>query len=133
MGSPCRVLIVEDHDDCAKSLELFLHLHGYSVKTVANATSALSLPSNPHVVLLDLGLPDLDGYEAARLMRAKAPRLYIIALTGYAGPATKQHCRDAGIDLHLVKPADLDLLLRVLQSLCFEEGHSATPIRAHAP
>jgi CheY-like chemotaxis protein len=71
---------------------------------------------HPDVVLLDIGLPGIDGYEVARRLRGQAdlPGLLIIAVTGYGQESDRQRAREAGFDQHLVKPVDLEILRRLL-------------------
>lgn len=130
-----RVLIVDDNVDAADSLAMLLRLDGYEVETVGDATRVVAAVARfaPQFVLLDLGLPQLDGYEVARRLRqaaaasqCAAPRL--IALTGYGQTHDRERARAAGFDDYLVKPADLDVLTRILRSpLPAAVGLSRTP------
>ena len=84
-----------------------LNLLGHTAHVALRGEAALDLAAqlNPEVVLLDIGLPDLDGYEVARRLRiAHGSGLRLVALTGYGGAAEKAKAREAGFDLHLVKP-----------------------------
>jgi PAS domain S-box-containing protein len=113
-----RVLVVDDHKDAAQSLAKVLRLWGHTVRTVHNAPDALAeTAAQPtDLVLLDIGLPEMDGYQAARRLReragAQAPVL--VALTGYGQAEDRHRSREAGFDVHLVKPVDLDDLQRLL-------------------
>jgi two-component system, chemotaxis family, CheB/CheR fusion protein len=116
---PRRVLVVDDNQDSADSLRMLLELEGHQVESVYTAHSALERAQSyhPEVVLLDLGLPGIDGYEVARRMRAlpgfEAVRL--VALTGFGQPDDKKRSRSAGFDGHLVKPVEFALLQQVLR------------------
>jgi DNA-binding response OmpR family regulator len=118
--SPCRILIVDDDSDNAASLKVVLTLKGFDAECVLDAHSALSLPHDPHVLLLDLGLPYMDGCEVARRLKAQAPHLFIIAVTGHQGEQVKDRAREAGIDMYMLKPLNLELLFQTL-----EEARSA--------
>jgi two-component system CheB/CheR fusion protein len=112
-----HVLVVEDHADCAFAIGQLLTRLGHEVCYAADGLSALAeaLTRPPDVVLLDIGLPDLDGYEVAARLRASAgPKpLLIIALSGYA--CDEESRGAAGIDLYLTKPVESDELGRVLR------------------
>jgi signal transduction histidine kinase len=107
-----RILIVDDNVDAATSLALLLQLEGHMTRSVYGPNEALeSLTSfDPQVVLLDIGLPGMDGYEVARRMRANEHAVRIIALTGYGRREDQARAREAGFDSHLVKPVDLQVL-----------------------
>ncbi len=113
-----RVLVVDDNRDAIDSLELLLGGEGYEVLVAYDGESALSLATtmHPDVVLLDIGLPGMDGYAVARTLRQRLGHkvLRIIAITGYGQPESRKQSQSAGFDLHLVKPIDFDHLLRVL-------------------
>jgi len=114
--SPLRVLIVDDNRDAADSLAMLLRLEGRETLCVYSGEDALRalVPFNPQLVLLDIGLPGMDGYEVARRLKAVAPGPRIIALSGYAQLEDRQRSAAAGFDAHLVKPVDLDALKRAL-------------------
>jgi signal transduction histidine kinase/DNA-binding response OmpR family regulator len=115
----CRVLVVDDNDDAAQATAVLLELAGHEVKAVADGIDALaSAPVfAPHVVLLDIGLPGMNGYDVARALRAlpETSASCLIALTGYGQPTDRRRASEAGFDHHLTKPADPDELLRVVQ------------------
>jgi CheY-like chemotaxis protein len=115
-----RVLVVDDNVDAANSLALVLRLDGHETEAVYTAYDALEHAATfkPDVVLLDIGLPQLDGYEVARRLRS-SPELRgicLVALTGYGQSEDRQRARAAGFDFHLVKPVDFELLARTLSS-----------------
>ena len=113
-----RILVVDDNVDAAESLAHLLRLFGHEVRTVHNGLNALVVAHNlkPNVALLDLGLPGIDGFELARRFRREYPdnRLLLIALTGYGQDEDRRRTADAGFDHHLVKPADLEEVQRIL-------------------
>jgi CheY-like chemotaxis protein len=113
-----RVMVVEDNVDTARSMSLLLEKAGCSTKVVHDGAAALESAATflPQVVLLDIGLPGLDGYQVARQLRAD-PRHFdvrLIAVSGYGKEQDQQRSKDAGFDHHLVKPVDFDALLAIL-------------------
>ena len=118
-----RILVVEDLHDSADSLALLLRLWGYEAAVAYDGPSALAMASahSPDVVLLDIGLPGMDGCEVARQLR-RLPgmnRALLFAITGYGQEADVQRCKEAGIHRHFLKPVDPAELQQVL--LCAEE------------
>jgi two-component system CheB/CheR fusion protein len=116
-----RVLIVEDNADSAETLALLLRLSGHDVQVAGDGPNALRVASTfgPDIVLLDIGLPGVDGYEVARQLRqvpGMADKL-IVAVTGYGQEQDRHRARQAGFDRHLIKPVNPDALLQLLQSL----------------
>src|SRR5581483_4384107 len=109
---PRRMLIVDDNADAAESLALLLRLEGHGVEAVYSGSLALERATNSQhdVILLDIGLPGMDGYEVARRIRASGCTARIVALTGYGQSDDIERGRDAGFDSHLVKPVDLRTL-----------------------
>jgi two-component system CheB/CheR fusion protein len=113
-----RVLVVDDNEDAAESLAALLRLFGHEVDVAFDGEQALTRAAEvrPDIVLLDLGMPRMDGHEVARRMRA-APwggRMKIIALSGFGDDADRERSLEAGCDDHLVKPVspiDLELAL----------------------
>jgi signal transduction histidine kinase/ActR/RegA family two-component response regulator len=105
-----RVLVVDDNVDAAESTAAFLRLEGHEVKAVHDGLQALASLKvfDPHVVVLDIGLPGLDGYAVARQLRERGDTSHVllIALTGYGQREDRQRAADAGFDYHYVKPAD---------------------------
>ncbi|RZJ85280.1 MAG: response regulator [Massilia sp.] len=115
---PVRVLVVDDNADAAQMLATLLEAHGHVVSVEYDGTGGLAraLRERPEVMLLDIGLPDMDGHELARRLRASSDTAdaVLIALTGYGQSEDRERTRQAGFDRHLVKPADLSELLRIL-------------------
>jgi CheY-like chemotaxis protein len=113
-----RVLVVDDNPEIRGTLQVFLQLEGHAVETADCGRAALDRirETNPDVVLLDIDLPDLDGFAVAEQVRglhgAAGPRL--IAMTGAAGPREKVRALRAGFDAHLSKPVDGRSLLRAV-------------------
>ncbi len=113
-----RILIVDDNADAANSLSELLKLDGHATMPAFSAEDALSLAESfaPDVVLLDIGLPRMDGYEVAKHLRRSASRgnVTLIALTGYGQQEDRDRARAAGFDAHLVKPVDFTALAKLL-------------------
>ncbi|MGX2039263.1 response regulator [Methylocaldum sp. MU1018] len=105
-----RILVVDDNTDAVESLALLLELEGHEIKTALDGPSALQLASgfHPQAVLLDIGLPGMDGYEVARRLRERPETCdaLIIAITGYGQQEDRALTKAAGFDHHLVKPVD---------------------------
>lgn len=110
-----RVLVVDDNVDAAESLRVMLELKGHDVRVAHDGAAALDAAERfgPEVVLLDIGLPRMDGYEVARRIRAMpgGEKLRLVALTGWGQEDDKRRAREAGFDEHLTKPVDSDLLV----------------------
>ena len=105
-----RVLVVDDNADAAESIAMVLRLGGHEVKVVTEAGEAIASARvfDPHVAILDIGLPGLDGYELAGRLRKDADhdQLVLIALTGYGQRQDRERAAEAGFDYHFVKPVD---------------------------
>lgn len=125
-----RVLVVDDNVDQVMMLTGSLRLNGFTVQTAHTGPEALSiaLQWRPNIVLLDIGLPGMDGYEVARRLKAAergtsdkpvlpAKRMRLIALTCYGRDSDKALAREVGFDAHLTKPCDLDYLAMMMASL----------------
>jgi PAS domain S-box-containing protein len=116
-----RVLIADDNHDSAESMAMLLQLSGYDVRAVHSGPDALALATEfrPHVALLDIGMPGMNGYEVARQMRATQTggRVILIAVTGWGQEQDKRLAKDAGFDHHVAKPVDPDALEALLASL----------------
>jgi two-component system, chemotaxis family, CheB/CheR fusion protein len=113
-----RILVVDDNADSARGLSRLLKLLGHDVRTAHDGTEAIAAVRShrPDVVLLDIGLPGMDGYEVARRLRddAGCRDATIIGISGYGQEEDRRRGRDAGFDHHLVKPVDYDALLSLL-------------------
>jgi CheY-like chemotaxis protein/anti-sigma regulatory factor (Ser/Thr protein kinase) len=115
-----RILVVDDNEDAADLLTAALMFQGHHARVAHDGPGALRICGDdftPQVVLIDIGLPVMDGYELAERLREVpgGERLRLIALTGYGQASDRQRARAAGFDAHLVKPIDLDTLNRALR------------------
>jgi len=114
-GSLARVLIVDDNRDAAQMLGILLQRSGYEVDVLLNSTECLSRLESfrPNVLLLDIAMPEISGYELAKQIRTRPEfeRLVIFAISGYGDRKHVQWSLEAGCDRHLVKPVDLSALL----------------------
>jgi CheY-like chemotaxis protein len=115
-----RVLVVDDNVDAADMLVMLLQMFGHQAKAVYSGQAALAtaVEYEPDFVLLDIGLPDMNGYEVAQHLRQlqQTKNVRLIAITGYGHDADRQRSKEAGIDLHLVKPVDPKRLQDVLDT-----------------
>ncbi len=113
-----KVLIVDDNADSAESLALLLSMRGHEVRTAHDGPAALEAAEafRPQAVLLDIGLPGMDGYEVARRLRDRpgAEGVLLVALTGYGQEDDRRRAAEAGFDAHLVKPAEPAAVHRLL-------------------
>ncbi|MEA3192404.1 MAG: hypothetical protein QOD26_737 [Betaproteobacteria bacterium] len=113
-----RVMVVDDNVDAASMLDMLLRSLGHETRVAHDGPEALRMAQEfrPEVVLLDIGMPGIDGYEVARRLRTQAKQraLRIVAVTGWGQDADRQRSREAGFDLHLVKPVDTTDLLQAL-------------------
>jgi len=120
-SGPIRILVVDDNRDSADSLGLLLELVGNEVRVVHDGQAAVDAANEfqPRVVLLDIGLPTLNGYEAARKIREQpwSKQAVMIAVTGWGEDVDRQRSREAGFDHHLVKPLDFDALTALLANV----------------
>ncbi len=109
------ILLADDNRDSADSLALLLGLRGHLVRVASDGLQALAMAITfrPDVVVLDIGMPGMNGYEVARALRSsgEASRPRLIALTGWGQSADRERSAEAGFDVHLTKPADLQELL----------------------
>lgn len=114
-----KVLVVDDNRDGARSLALVLEMSGHDVSVAYTGASAIALGDNarPDVCIIDIGMPDLNGYETARRIREKdwGKRALLLALTGWGQQDDKQRARDAGFDRHFTKPVDPAEIERALE------------------
>ncbi len=121
-----RVLVIEDNPDTAEMTEMVLRLHGHEAQLAPDGPTALRLARErlPDVVLLDIGLPGMNGWEVAGHLKAmRGPednRPFLVAVTGYGGDGDRRRSMEAGFDAHLLKPADPEELHRLL--LRFQES-----------
>jgi CheY-like chemotaxis protein len=120
-SSKFRVLVVDDNVDSAEAIGKLLQLKGHDVRCAFDGASAVSIAPQfgPHLILLDISLPDMDGYEVLRRLRkeSRASQPLVAAVTGFGQPEDRRRTQEAGFDHHLVKPFGPDVLMALLQSL----------------
>jgi CheY-like chemotaxis protein len=125
-GRTQRVLVVDDNRDAVESLAILLEMMGYEVRTAGDGLEAVTETQafSPDVVLLDIGLPVLNGYEAAERIRALdgGGSVVLVALTGWGQEEDRRRSREAGFDHHLVKPVDPDALEALLRRVVPGDG-----------
>lgn len=125
-GKRCRILVVDDSVDSAESLAMLLKASRHDVRTAHDGPSALeaALAYRPDVVLLDIGLPGLDGFEVAKRIRQQTTlkNVVLVALTGYGQDTDRRRSQEAGFDHHLVKPADFGEVQKILATVSEEAG-----------
>jgi CheY-like chemotaxis protein len=118
-GTGLNILIVEDDPDTAATMAWLLRLEGHRVRAALDGPSAFEQMQNdrPDVVLLDIALPGMNGWQIAKHVseQGASKKPFLIALTGYGRAADRCRSKEAGIHLHLVKPADPEFLFRVLR------------------
>jgi CheY-like chemotaxis protein len=115
-----RILIIEDNDDARTTLRDALALNGHEVADAADGNTGLAMAASnpPEIAVIDIGLPDIDGYEVARRLRVSvAGGIALIALTGYGQDEDRRRSQDAGFGMHLTKPVDLEQLESAIAAL----------------
>jgi CheY-like chemotaxis protein len=121
-----RILVVDDNRDGAESLTMMLRLLGNEVRTAGDGLEAIEVAEqfHPELILMDVGMPRLNGYDATRRIRREpwGSDITIVALTGWGQDHDREASRDAGCDAHLVKPVSLEDLQRTLAEL--GDGHA---------
>ncbi|HJQ98256.1 MAG TPA: ATP-binding protein [Candidatus Polarisedimenticolaceae bacterium] len=124
MTAPRRILVVDDNPDSATSLEKLLTMTGHEVRSANDGSTGVAEAERfrPEVVLLDIGLPRLNGYDACRLIREQpwGVNMILIAVTGWGQEDDRRRSREAGFDGHLVKPIDLDGLMKLLDEVTLD-------------
>jgi CheY-like chemotaxis protein len=117
-----RILIVDDNQDSVDSLAMLLEIMGNEVATAYDGEQAVEVAEavRPDVVLLDIGMPKLNGYEACRRIREQpfGKGMFLIALTGWGQEEDRRRTEEAGFNRHMVKPVDADVLMKLLVRLC---------------
>ena len=118
-ASAKRVLVVDDNIDAANSLAQILNLTGHRAEPVYGPREALERAANfqPDIILLDIGLPGMDGYEVARRIRARGSPVRIVALTGYGRTRDPAHAVRAGFNAHTTKPATVEEVKNIVALL----------------
>ena len=132
-----RILVVDDNHDGADTLSMLLRAEGHDIQAAYDGKAAVEVAEafRPEVVLLDIGLPMMDGYDVCRHLRAQtwATGLVVIALTGWGSAQDRQRAQDAGIDHHLVKPVDPSAIRQVLATLGLQDRRPAGVVRDSDP
>ncbi len=125
-----RILVVDDNRDSADSLAILLRMTGNEVRTAYDGFAAIQAAESyqPEFVLLDIGMPKLNGYDACRRIREQpwGKNMVLIALTGLGQDRDRRRTEEAGFDAHLVKPVDPQALLKLLASLSQEQNCQLT-------
>ena len=115
-----RVLVVDDNVDSADSMAALLQMMGHETRLAHDGAEAIEAAQSfhPDVIIMDIGMPNMDGLEATRRIRklSLAPRPTIVALTGWGQERDRRNSVAAGIDRHLVKPVDADTIAQLLQA-----------------
>ena len=113
-----RVVVIDDNADIRESLQILLAMWGHEVAMAAEGRAGVDLVvrDRPDVALIDVGLPGMDGYDVAREIRQSLPNgaTKLIAVTGYGQPPDRELARQAGFDMHLLKPISPEVLQRLL-------------------
>lgn len=121
MDDRLRVLIVDDNEDLSEVMSEFLGESGYMTRVASSGARGLDIAAAfaPHIVLLDLGLPDITGYEFMERFRAQPANsaVQVIAVSGYGSDEAKSRCRELGISHYLVKPVEFDTVLKLLTTV----------------
>ncbi|NVI83548.1 ATP-binding protein [Janthinobacterium sp. BJB401] len=129
-SEPVQVLVVDDNLDAADSLQSLFQLEGYAAKVAYGGVQALAAVDMawPQLVVMDLGMPDMDGYEAARQIRQRAQGrdVLLIALTGWGQSEARSRTEQAGFDHHLTKPVDFDAIAALLRAHLARQAGAAT-------
>lgn len=116
--SPAKVLIVDDNADIAKVMGVLVEHCGHVARVANDASTSIDVAREfrPDIAFLDIGLPDMTGYELATRLRGEPglEKTLLVALTGYSDVADRERSEQSGFDLHLVKPVTLDTLQQVL-------------------
>ena len=127
MDKNALILVVDDNSECRRLLEWILELHGFRTISAACGLDAvkLAIDSQPSLVLMDIGLPGLDGWQASRMLKADpaTAAIPVVVLTAEAGPDVRERALAAGADAYLTKPFDPNEMIRVVRELA-----SATPL-----
>ena len=114
---PRRILVVDDNADAADSLGMLLQVRGEQVRVAYDGQEALRLAGDfdPEVVLLDIGMPKISGYDVARRLReARGDSVFIIAISGWGQEGDRKRAHESGFDHHFTKPVDFELLLDLI-------------------
>jgi len=124
---PLRILTVDDNVDAADSLASLLGTFGHEARVAYDGPTGIAVAQEfaPDVVMLDIGMPAMNGYDLARALRSLQPRLVIVAVTGWGHDAAKRQAREAGFDHHLVKPVQESTLIELLTNVARDRARRA--------
>ena len=114
-----RILVVDDNADAADSLGMLLQVRGDDLRVAYDGLEALQLAGDfdPEVVLLDIGMPKISGYDVARRLReSRGDTVFIIAISGWGQEDDRERARESGFDHHFTKPVDVEALLKLIDS-----------------
>jgi CheY-like chemotaxis protein len=129
-GKPLRILVVDDQEDVAESIGRLLRVYGHEVRTVFDSCIALRIFSQfrPNFVLLDIGMPGMDGHDLCKAIRAlpEGQQIPIIAITGFADDAVREKSYQVGFDRHIVKPVKVETLCDLLAEFSEKSVVNAT-------
>jgi CheY-like chemotaxis protein len=129
--APLRILILDDNVDAASTLGALLEAHGHVVRLAFTGMGALEqlADADADVAILDIGLPDISGYEVARRIRQRQPEggTFVAALSGWGSGSDRQQSEQAGFDVHLTKPVTMAAIGQVLESCRARRGPAARP------
>jgi CheY-like chemotaxis protein len=132
-----RILIIEDHADCAHTLQLLLQWMGYQVEVAYTGTDGVrvAMEWEPNVIISDIGLPRLDGFEVARQLRQNPSTAHIllIAVSGYGTAEFMDRAASAGFDYYFVKPLDPQRLFLLLRRRAAREDRPCSPASTTEP
>ena len=119
-GEPCRVLVVDDNRDAADAAVMLLELWGHEAMTAYSAAQCIAVAKmfSPDIVLMDIGLPDKDGFAVKRELEEHCPEVRVVALTGFTQADIARQSRDAGFADHLTKPVEAAELKDVVDHEC---------------
>jgi CheY-like chemotaxis protein len=116
-ASACRILIAEDNQDAAEMMRLMLSFKGHDVRVASDGVEAVALAERflPHIAFVDIGMPRMDGYDAARAIRERlGPRVVLVAVTGWGQDEDKRRSVEAGFDHHVTKPPEPEVLEQLI-------------------
>ena len=119
----CRILVAEDNDDAAEMMRVMFEFKGHEVRVAHDGVEAVDIAAtfNPHIAFLDIGMPRMDGYEAARRIRdLLGRRVVLVALTGWGQDEDKRRSHEVGFDRHVTKPPEPELLERLIEDCAGE-------------
>jgi DNA-binding response OmpR family regulator len=120
VNEACRVLVIDDHEDGADMLAEAIEQFGYVTQAAYGGAAALAVAERfrPRVAIVDIGMPQMNGFDVARQLQGLQPGMVIIALSGFGTARDQQDATSAGIAHYMVKPVDFEALLALLKSIC---------------